>query len=130
MLVFAAGAWEKLRQVPSKDLANLGLAILILVVAIFLIKRAAKMNRIIVIIIGGMTMAVVALTWVYHRSEPKFLSPMVDKIAPFFPSAPPPLASRPDASDPYATKKSGAPAAPSAPAKPAKPATPPPPRSY
>ena len=108
MLVFAAGAWEKLRQVPSKDLANLGLAILILVVAIFLIKRAAKMNRIIFVIISGTIMVVVTLTWVYQRNEPKFLSPVVDLIAPFFPSTPPPLSKRPDAGDPAAAKKAAA----------------------
>jgi hypothetical protein len=25
--------------------------------------------------------------WIYHRTEPKFLTPLVDRIAPFFPSA-------------------------------------------
>jgi len=25
--------------------------------------------------------------WIYHRSEPKFLTPFVDRIAPFFPTA-------------------------------------------
>jgi len=30
---------------------------------------------------------VVFFSWVYNRNEPKFLTPIVEKIAPFFPSA-------------------------------------------
>jgi hypothetical protein len=109
MLVFAAGTMEKLRHVPLKNLANLGLAILILVVAVFLIKRAAKMNRIILVIVGTMIVIVVTMTWVYQRNEPKVLSPVIDFVRPFFPSAPPPLSSRPEPGIPSAPKKPQAP---------------------
>ncbi len=105
MLVFAAGAWEKLRNVPPKNLAYFGLAILILIVALVLFKQVAKMNRIIFVIISGTVLVVVTLTWVYQRNEPKFLSPVIDMIAPFFPSTPPPLAKRPDVGEPAAGKK-------------------------
>jgi hypothetical protein len=30
---------------------------------------------------------VVFFSWVYNRNEPKFLTPIIEKIAPFFPSA-------------------------------------------
>jgi hypothetical protein len=109
MLVFAAGTWEKLRNVPPKNLAYLGLAILVLIVAIYLAKQAARMNRIIFVIISGTILVVVTLTWVYQRNEPKFLSPVIDVIAPFFPSTPPPLSKRPDAGEPGAAKKPAGP---------------------
>jgi len=50
--------------VPPKNLGYLGMAILVLIVAIFLIKHVAKMNRIIFVIISGTIMVVVTLTWV------------------------------------------------------------------
>ena len=33
------------------------------------------------------TVTVVGFHWIYNRQEPKFLTPLVDKIAPFLPSA-------------------------------------------
>jgi len=97
MLVLAVSALEKLRQVPLKNLAILGLVIVVLIGVIFLIKQVAGMNRLIFIIVGGTILVVLLMAWVYQRNEPKFLSPLVDKIAPFFPSAPKPLSGRPDA---------------------------------
>jgi len=32
-------------------------------------------------------LGLIFFNWVYHRTEPKFLSPVVDRIAPFFPTA-------------------------------------------
>jgi hypothetical protein len=105
MLLFAVSAVDKLRQVPLKNLAIFVLVIVALIVAIFLIRKAAGMNRIFLVLIGGTIMAVLLMTWTYQRNEPKFLSPLVDKIAPFFPSAPKPLSGRPEAGDPSGAKK-------------------------
>jgi len=85
MLVFCISAIEKVRNLPTKDLANLGLIVLILIVAIFIIKQAAKMNRFVLGMIILVTMMVVCFTWVYQRNEPKMLTPLIDGIAPFFP---------------------------------------------
>jgi predicted membrane channel-forming protein YqfA (hemolysin III family) len=114
MLVFAVETGEKLRNVPLKSLAYLGLGVLALAVIIFLIKKAAGVNRIFLILIGGMVIVVLTMTWVYDRNEPKFFTPFVDKIAPFFPNTPPPISSRPNPGDPSGSKKSAAaPATPS-----------------
>jgi predicted membrane channel-forming protein YqfA (hemolysin III family) len=116
MLVFAVEAGEKLRNVPLKSLAYLGLGVLALVVLIFLIKKAAGVNRIFLILIGGMVIVILTMTWVYDRNEPKFFTPLVDKIAPFFPNTPPPISSRPNPGDLSGSKKPAA--APATPATP------------
>jgi hypothetical protein len=73
------------------------------------------------------------MTWTYQRNEPKFLSPLIDTLAQFFPSAPKPISARPDKSDPSAA---GKPAAQSSKDKPAaqptkdQPATPSRPKVY
>ena len=95
MLIFAVSAMEKLRNVPLKNLANLGLVILAVIVAVILIKMAARMNKIFLFMILALIVIVVGFTWVYQRTEPKFLTPVVDRIAPFFPSAPTPYSQRP-----------------------------------
>lgn len=88
MVLLAVNVMEKLRHLPRKDLANLGLAVLVLIVVILIIKQAAKMNRFVLLMIILVTIAVVGFTWVYQRNEPKFLTPLVDGIASFFPQRP------------------------------------------
>jgi EamA domain-containing membrane protein RarD len=88
MLFFAVSALAKLQNLPRKNLVNLGLAVLIIIVAVVLIKEAARMNRIVLFMIIAVTVMVVGFSWVYERNEPKFLTPVVDTIAPFFPSRP------------------------------------------
>ena len=86
MLLFAATAIEKMHAVPSKVWMNIGLAVLIFVAAIFIIRRAAEMNKVLLSVIIFVVLTVVSFNWVYSRNEPKFLTPVIDKIAPFFPS--------------------------------------------
>ena len=88
MLFFAVNVLEKIRHLPRKNLINLGLGILVLLVVVLLIKQARKMNKFVLLTIVLITVVVVGFNWIYQRNEPKFLSPVIDVIAPFFPSAP------------------------------------------
>ena len=50
-------------------------------------QKVLKINKFVlggVVFIGG---GLVFFNWIYHRTEPKFLTPIVDRIAPFFPTA-------------------------------------------
>ena len=88
MLFFAVSALARLQNLPRKNLVNLGLGILVIIVAVIVIKQAARMNKFILATMIGLTLLVVCFSWVYQRNEPKFLTPLVDTIAPFFPAAP------------------------------------------
>ena len=85
MRFFCISAIEKVRNLPATDLANLGLIVLVVIVAIFIIKQAAKMNRFLLYMIILVTFMVVGFTWIYQRNEPKLLTPLINGIAPFFP---------------------------------------------
>ncbi len=87
MLLVAVSALEKVAQVPSKIWLNIGIGFLIFVAAVYLIKQAAQVNKIWLGIIVAVVCALVGFNWIYSRNEPKFLTPFVDKLAPFFPSA-------------------------------------------
>ena len=50
-------------------------------------KPPMAMNKLIMSIVGFVVLTVVFFSWVYNRNEPKFMTPLVEKIAPFFPSA-------------------------------------------
>ncbi|MFA6959227.1 MAG: hypothetical protein WC205_00570 [Opitutaceae bacterium] len=86
MLLLATTAIQKVQAVPPKIWMNLGLGILILVAAIILIKKAAEMNKMLMAIIICVVVTIVGFNWIYSRNEPKFLSPIIDRLAPFFPS--------------------------------------------
>ncbi|MFA5057246.1 MAG: hypothetical protein WC485_03970 [Opitutaceae bacterium] len=88
MLILADSVMEKLRHLPRHEVVNLGLIILVLIVAVIVIKRAAKMNKLVLGMIILVTIVVVGFTWVYERNEPKFLTPLINQIAPFFPQQP------------------------------------------
>jgi hypothetical protein len=51
-------------------------------------RKVMVMNKIILTIILGVIGAVVSINWVYNRTEPEFLTPMIDAIANtgFFPT--------------------------------------------
>jgi len=87
MLLLAVTAVEKLKTLPPDVWLKIGIGVAVFIAAIFLFRRIMKMNKIIGGIIAFVVCSVVFFSWVYNRNEPKFLTPIIEKIAPFFPSA-------------------------------------------
>lgn len=87
MLVLAVTALEKMQTLKPEVWLKIGIAIAAFVLAIFLMRRVLKMNKIIAGVVIFVVFTVVFFSWVYNRNEPKFLTPIVEKIAPFFPTA-------------------------------------------
>jgi uncharacterized membrane protein YGL010W len=44
------------------------------------------MNKVVLAVIVFVVVVIMGFSWVYERNEPAFLTPLVEKIAPFFPS--------------------------------------------
>ncbi len=87
MLLLAVTALEKIQTLPPAVWGKIGIAIAAFILTIFLFRRVMKMNKIIAAVIVFVVVTVVFFSWVYNRNEPKFLTPIVERIAPFFPSA-------------------------------------------
>jgi ABC-type enterochelin transport system permease subunit len=87
MLLFAVSAIEKMQTLPPSVWLKIGIAVAALVIGVLVFRRVLKMNKIIAGVIIFVVSTVVFFSWVYNRNEPKFLTPIVEKIAPFFPSA-------------------------------------------
>lgn len=86
MLLFAATAIEKMHAVPARVWLNLALAVIIFIAVIFVIRKAAEMNKVVLSVIIFVVVTSVGFNWVYSRNEPAFMTPLVDKISAFFPS--------------------------------------------
>lgn len=87
MLLLAVTAVDKLKTLPPEIWMKIAIAIGAFVLAIFLFRRVMKMNKIIAAVIVFVVFTVVFFSWVYNRNEPPFMTPIVQRIAPFFPSA-------------------------------------------
>lgn len=78
-------ALEKLKAIPPAFWLKIGIAILAIVVAVILLRKLAGANKIIVSIVAFVIVTIVGFNWIYERNEPAWASPIVSKIAAFFP---------------------------------------------
>lgn len=77
---------EKLKEVPPAFWWKIGAAVLAIVVIAILLQKIAQMNKVVLAIICLIIFSVVGVNWIYERNEPAFMTPIIDKIAPFLPS--------------------------------------------
>jgi len=77
---------DKLKQIPPSFWGKIGLAVLAVIVVVLVLRSVFKMNKFILAVVTFVVVAMVGFSWIYQRNEPAFLTPIIDKIAPFFPS--------------------------------------------
>ena len=87
MLPFAVTAVEKMQTLPPAVWLKIGIAVAAFIIAVFVFRKVMRMNKVIAGVVVFVVFTVVFFSWVYNRNEPKFLTPLMDRIAPFFPSA-------------------------------------------
>ena len=86
MVFLAASTLEKLKDIPAGVWLKLAAAVVLVIAAIVVLRKIAKMNKLVLTIIILMSASFVGFSWIYERNEPAFLTPLVEHIAPFFPS--------------------------------------------
>ncbi|MEO7414071.1 MAG: hypothetical protein ABIZ81_12025 [Opitutaceae bacterium] len=88
MIFFAAAATtlDKLKDIPADVWVKIGLVMLALVVVIIVLRKVAQVNKLVLIMVVLFTLSVIGFNWIYERNEPKWMTPIVEKIAPFFPA--------------------------------------------
>lgn len=89
MFIAALSTVEKLRQVPRQFWFNAVLVVLCFVLIVLFIQKMRQMNKIFMFFILALILALLGVNWIYERNEPAFLTPAIDKIAPFLPSKAP-----------------------------------------
>jgi len=86
MLFFAVTTLERLHEVPKQFWINAAIFIFGIIAAVVIIRKIREMNKILLAILVMFGSVMLGFYWIYERNEPKFLSPAIDVIAPFFPS--------------------------------------------
>lgn len=86
MLLFAVTALEAMKELPKETWFKIGIVVAAIVVVVVVVPKVFKMNKIILGVIVFMVSSIVFFSWVSQRNEPKFLTPLLDRLAPFFSS--------------------------------------------
>lgn len=81
-----ATPWEHLQRVPKQTWINVAICVLTVIVIVKVWKVLKGMNDFLPYIAAFVASVLICFYWIYERAEPKFLTPVVEKIAPFFPS--------------------------------------------
>lgn len=86
MFPFAVTAAEKLQKIPTAFWINVAIGVLIIVGGVIVLRKLAGTNKVVLAVVSALIISVIGFNWIYERNEPKFLTPIVDKLAGFFPT--------------------------------------------
>jgi hypothetical protein len=79
-------ALERVREIPNAFWVNLGVAVLLLILLVVILRKLAAVNKIVLAMAGIVAITGIGFSRIYERDEPKFMTPLVEKIAPLVPS--------------------------------------------
>jgi hypothetical protein len=82
----AGTTWDRIRQIPAEFWIRLGTGVIVVIVTIILLRKVAKMNKVVLSVIVGLLVTVVGFNWIYERNEPKWATPAVGFLSGFLPT--------------------------------------------
>lgn len=86
MLLLAATTLEKIQRLPMQFWLKFALVIVAFIAGVIVLKKIAGMNKAVLGAILFIVVSMLGFTWIYERNEPAWATPVVEKLANFFPS--------------------------------------------
>jgi len=89
MSFFAAAVTKgpgSLRDVTPEFWMKIGIAIAVLILVVVVLRKLAKMNKVVLSIIVLLVLSIVGFNWIYERNEPAWATPVVNCLANYFPT--------------------------------------------
>ena len=83
MSFFAATAPK---NIPPDFWVKLAIGIAAIVVLVIVLRKVAKMNKVILTIVVLLILSIVGFNWIYERNEPAWATPVVQWLAEYFPT--------------------------------------------
>jgi hypothetical protein len=77
---------DRLRQVPTEFWVKLAIGIAAIIVAVILLRKIAKVNKVVLTIVVLLVLSIVGFNWIYERNEPAWATPVVNWLANYFPT--------------------------------------------
>jgi hypothetical protein len=85
-LAAAQSSTSRLGQVPAEFWVKLALGIAILIGVVIVLRKLAKVNKVVLAVIVVLILSFVGFNWIYERNEPAWATPVVQWLANYFPS--------------------------------------------
>jgi hypothetical protein len=82
----APTALEKLKQIPPAFWLKVGIAVVALILIVVILKKLAGANKVIMAVVILLAVSIIGFNWIYERNEPTWATPVVEKLATFFPA--------------------------------------------
>jgi apolipoprotein N-acyltransferase len=76
----------KMQGIPTGGWLRIGAAILALVLLVVVLRKVAKMNKIVLGIVVLLVVTIIGFNWIYERNEPAWATPFIEPISKFFPT--------------------------------------------
>lgn len=86
MLAAQPSTWDKVRGVPAQAWLNLVICVLAVVLVTRVWKALKKFNDFAPWFAAALAASMILAYWVYERTEPRFLTPFVEKLALLLPT--------------------------------------------
>ena len=77
---------DRLRVIPSQVWLNLGICLVAVIVLVRLWRGLKQMNDFMPYFAAAFASFMILFFWVYNRTEPRFLTPVVEKLTYFLPT--------------------------------------------
>lgn len=77
---------ERLKNTPVEIWLKLGAAVAGLILLVILLRKLARMNKVVLGVVVVIGLSFVGFNWIYHRNEPAWAAPVVELLAGFFPT--------------------------------------------
>lgn len=86
LLAAASSAWENFQRIPSQVWINLGLCVIAVVVVVRTWRALKRFNDFAPWIGAVLIATTIMAYWIYERTEPRFLTPVVERLTDFLPT--------------------------------------------
>ena len=86
LLLVAATTMEKIQRLPVQFWLKAALVIAGFIIGVLVLKKIAGMNKAVLGAVFFVVVTVMGFNWIYERNEPAWATPVVEKLANFFPS--------------------------------------------
>lgn len=77
---------QKLQKIPPEFWWKVGLGVLALIVVVIILRKLANVNKMVLAVVVFIAVSIVGFSWIYDRNEPAWATPVVEKLAQFFPT--------------------------------------------
>ncbi len=86
LLAAASSVTDKVSGIPAGVWLRLGIGLLALIATVVVLRKLAKMNKVVLGVVVFVVLSIVGFNWIYERNEPAWATPVVEKLAQFFPT--------------------------------------------